>query len=166
VATAPPLVDMLRRRRSLHGAVAGPWEAWLALRGMRTLAVRLERAQSNAAELARRLQSHHRVERVRYPGLADDPGHVRAAEQMRGFGTIVAFDVTGGAGAAEAVAGATTLATAATSLGGVETLIERRGRWPGESDLPPGLLRLSVGIEDIEDLWRDLDAALAVTASP
>jgi cystathionine gamma-synthase len=124
----------------------------------------VERAQANAGELARRLAKHPHVETVRYPGLPDHPGHALACRQMRGFGTMVAFDVAGGAVAAEAVVGAVRLATAGTSLGGVETLIERRGRWAGEQGLPPGLLRMSVGIEDVEDLWRDLDMALQVAA--
>jgi len=158
------LVESLAVRRSLHGAIAGPWEAWLVLRGVRTLSVRVERAQANAGELARRLAKHPHVETVRYPGLPDHPGHALACRQMRGFGTMVAFDVAGGAVAAEAVVGAVRLATAGTSLGGVETLIERRGRWAGEQGLPPGLLRMSVGIEDVEDLWRDLDMALQVAA--
>jgi cystathionine gamma-synthase len=127
---------------------------------MRTLSVRLDRAQANAAELARRLAGHRAVTAVRYPGLPGHPGHAVAARQMRGFGTMIAFEVVGGAGAAEQVTRAVRLATAGTSLGGVETLLERRGRWIGEHALPPGLLRLSVGIEDVEDLWRDLDAAL------
>jgi cystathionine gamma-synthase len=160
VSARADLVAALETRRSLHGAIAGPWEAWLVLRGMRTLSVRLDRAQANAAELATRLAGHPAVEVVRYPGLPDHPGHHLAARQMRGFGSMVAFEVTGGAAAAESVAAAVRLVTAATSLGGVETLIERRGRWSGEDALPPGLLRLSVGIEDVDDLWRDLDAAV------
>jgi cystathionine gamma-synthase len=162
VSARADVLAALETQRSLHGAIAGPWEAWLVLRGMRTLAVRLDRAQANAAELARRLGGHPAVSAVRYPGLAHHPGHHLAARQMRGFGTMVAFDVTGGAAAGEAVTDAVRLATAGTSLGGVETLIERRARWSGEQGLPPGLLRLSVGIEDVEDLWRDLDGALRV----
>lgn len=150
----------LAGRRSLHGAVPGPWEAWLALRGLRTLALRVERSGANAAELARRLSDHPAVEAVRYPGLPDHPGHALAAAQMTGFGAMVAFDVKGGAPAADAVTARLRLMTVATSLGGVETLIERRGRWEGEGGLPPGLLRMSVGIEDVEDLWSDLDRAL------
>ncbi|HET9075551.1 MAG TPA: aminotransferase class I/II-fold pyridoxal phosphate-dependent enzyme [Acidimicrobiales bacterium] len=149
------------RRRSLHGAIPGPWEAWLVLRGVRTLALRAERAGANAAELAARLAGHPAVETVRYPGLAGHPGHDLAARQMRGFGAMVAFDVRGGAEAAEAAVARLGLLTVATSLGGVETLIERRGRWEGEDGLPPGLLRMSVGIEDVEDLWADLDQALS-----
>ncbi|MDQ2727444.1 MAG: aminotransferase class I/II-fold pyridoxal phosphate-dependent enzyme [Actinomycetota bacterium] len=156
------VVELMQTRRSLHGAALGPWEAWLTLRGIRTLSVRLERSQANAAALAERLVNHPGVGQVRYPGLVTDPGHQLATRQMRGYGAIVSFDVRGGAGPAEAVVEATRLITAGTSLGGVESLIERRGRLQGEESLPPGLLRLSVGIEDVEDLWSDLDAALAV----
>jgi cystathionine gamma-synthase len=120
-------------------------ETWLALRGMRTLHLRVERATDTAGELAGRLEGHAAVERVRYPG----------------FGAIVSIEVAGGADAAERVAAATRLWTHATSLGGVESQVERRRRHPGEPDtVPEGLLRLSVGIEDVEDLWRDLDQAL------
>ena len=162
VTSRPDVLDLLTRRRSLHGAVPGPWEVWLALRGMRTLALRVERACANAFELARRLGEHPGVECVRYPGLSSHPGHAVAARQMKAFGSIVSFDVAGGADAAEDVVGRLRIMTAATSLGGVETMIERRGRWEGEQGLPAGLLRLSVGIEDVEDLWRDLDGALRV----
>lgn len=154
----------LTRRRSLHGAIPGPWEAWLTLRGLRTLALRVERAGSNAAELARRLSGHPAVEMVRYPGLPDDPGHDLASRQMCGFGAMVSFDVRGGAAAADAAVARLRLLTAATSLGGVETIIERRARWEGEDALPPGLLRMSVGIEAVEDLWADLDSALSAGA--
>lgn len=165
VCTArPEVIDLLRTRRSLHGAVLGPWEAWLTLRGLRTLGVRLERAQRNSQVLAERLSVHDAVTAVRYPGLAADPGHERATSQMRGYGAMVSFDVAGGQAAAEAVALGCRLVSAGTSLGGVESLIERRGRWEGEGGLPPGLLRLSVGIEDVEDLWDDLDAALTAAA--
>lgn len=156
----PATVAAIRYRRELYGAVAGPVEVFLALRGLRTLAVRLERAQSNAMELARRLSEHPAVERVRYPGLPGDPGHELAARQMRGFGGMMAFEVRGGAEAADRVARSVELITFATSLGGVESLIERRARWPGETAAPPNLLRFSVGIEHVEDLWRDLDRAL------
>ena len=154
----------LARRRSLHGAIPGPLEAWLTLRGLRTLALRVDRAGSNAAELARRLSDHPGVEVVRYPGLPSDPGHELASRQMCGFGAMVSFDVGGGAPAADAVVSRLRLLTVATSLGGVETIIERRGRWQGEESLPPGLLRMSVGIEDVEDLWADLDSALSAGA--
>jgi cystathionine gamma-synthase len=161
VARRSELVDALTTRRSLHGAVPGPWEAWLVLRGLRTLAVRLDRSQANAAELAARLAGHPGVSNVRYPGLASHPGHEVAKRQMNGFGTMVSFDVNGGADAAEAVVSRLRLVTAGTSLGGVETLIERRGRWAGEGKVPAGLLRMSVGIEDVDDLWGDLKQALA-----
>lgn len=159
------LMDQLRHRREMYGAIPGPMEAFLALRGVRTLPLRLERAQRNAGELARRLKGHPRVSRVRYPGLADDPGHERAARQMKGFGAMVSFEVRGGAEAAETVCAAVRVLTHGTSLGGIETLIERRSKWRGEERTPPDLLRMSVGCEDVEDLWRDLDRALAASAS-
>jgi len=160
IARDPAVARALWQRRSLHGAVPGPLEAWLALRGVRTLAVRLDRAQANAAELARRLAVHPAVERVRYPGLPEHPGHELAVKQMRGFGVMVAFEVRGGAEAAEEVCNRVRVCVHATSLGGVETLIERRGKWAGEDYLPPALVRLSVGIEDVEDLWADLGGTL------
>ena len=156
------LCAALRRRRSLHGAIPGPMESFLALRGLRTLAVRLDRGQANAGELARRLRDHPSVERVRYPGRPDDPGHDRAARQMTGFGAVLAFEVRGGAEAAEAVARSVRVMVHATSLGGVETTLERRHRWPGEGSTPPSLLRLSAGCEDVEDLWDDLARAIRI----
>ncbi|MCQ2002016.1 trans-sulfuration enzyme family protein [Arthrobacter zhaoxinii] len=161
VTSDPDLRDRLLRYRSLHGAVAGPFEVWLALRGLRTLALRMERSQATAMDLARRLQTLPQVEHVRYPGLPEDPGHARAAAQMSGFGSILCIEVAGGAAAAEKVADAVELWLPATSLGGVESLIERRRRQPGEPHtVPEGLLRLSVGIENVEDLWGDLEQAL------
>ncbi|TAK70642.1 MAG: aminotransferase class I/II-fold pyridoxal phosphate-dependent enzyme [Actinomycetota bacterium] len=161
------LADRLRQRRSLLGAVAGPVEAWLALRGLRTLALRMERAQQTAGLLARRLLEHPAVGQVRYPGLPTDPGHAVAARQMTGFGAMVAFDVLGDAVAAQAVCSRTRIWSDATSLGGVESTLERRARWATESsDVPPSLIRLSVGCEDPEDLWRDLTEALAVVPAP
>ena len=167
VSRRDDVLGALSTRRSLHGAIAGPWEAWLGLRGMRTLAVRLDRSQRNAGELALRLAGHPRVRRVLYPGLPDHPGHELASRQMSGFGTMIAFEVaTAGADSAsaaavaEAVVRGVRLLTPATSLGGVETLLERRGRWEAEAHLPPALIRLSVGIEDVEDIWSDLDHAL------
>ena len=160
----------LTTRRSLHGAIAGPWEAWLGLRGMRTLAVRLDRSQRSAGELAVRLAGHPGVGRVLYPGLPDHPGHELARRQMAGFGSMIAFEVAGGGtpesaiDAAEGVVDAVRLLTPGTSLGGVESLLERRGRWEREGHLPPGLIRLSVGIEDVEDIWSDLDQALRTVA--
>ncbi len=160
VTRRPDVLEQLTRRRSLHGAIAGPWEAWLALRGIRTLSLRVERAAANAAVLAERLAAHPRVVAVRYPGRPDDPSHEVARRQMAGFGSMVSFETTGGAQETEELLGRLRLLTVATSLGGVETLIERRGRWQGEQALPPSLVRMSVGIEDVEDLWRDLEQAL------
>jgi cystathionine gamma-synthase len=155
------LCERLRAHRRLTGSIAGPSEVWLALRGVRTLALRIERAQSSAAELARRLQDHPAVARVRHPSLPDDPGHERAARQMSGFGAVLAIEVHGGAAAAEAVAAATSVWVHTTSLGGVESTLERRRRHAAEAPtVPESLLRLSVGIEDVEDLWTDLDRAL------
>jgi cystathionine gamma-synthase len=161
-AAGSPWCDQLRRHRSARGAIPGPMEAYLALRGIRTLPVRLERATDNAAELAARLAEHPQVTRVRYPGRPDDPWHERAAAQMDGFGSMVAFEVAGGAAAAEALACSTRVIVHATSLGGIETTIERRARWPGEERTPPSLLRLSAGCEDVEDLWADLVHAFKV----
>lgn len=145
VAADPADAERIRERRVLLGASPSAFDAFLALRGIRTLAVRVEQAQRNARELAGRLEDHPAVARVRYPG----------------FGTIIAIDVDGSPAQADAVCEATTVWTYATSLGGVESLLERRRRWPLESaTVPESLLRLSVGIEDVEDLWSDLDAAL------
>jgi cystathionine gamma-synthase len=151
----------LLEHRTYHGGIPGPAEAWLALRGIRTLHLRVERSQHNAAVLASRLAGHPALERVHYPGLPDDPGHERALSQMRGFGAVIAIEVRGGPAAADAVCSATQLWVPATSLGGVESTLERRRRWPEESlGVPESLIRLSVGIEDVEDLWADLSAAL------
>jgi cystathionine gamma-synthase len=151
--------DELLELRTLYGAIAGPMESWLALRGLRTLPLRLERAQRNAGEVARRLDAHRLVERVRYPGLADDPGHEVAARQMRGFGAMVCFEVAD-AVLADRVIGALEVIVDATSLGGLETTIDRRSRYSGEEAVPEGLLRLNVGCEHVDDLWSDLERAL------
>ena len=160
VTADPDLAARLATRRRLGGALPGALEAYLALRGLRTMAVRLARSQESAGVLAQRLQAHPAVTRVRYPGLPDDPGHQRAAAQMDGFGAMLAFEVRGGAGPADAVCAAVRIVTSATSLGGVESTMERRGKLAGQEHVPPGLLRLSVGIEHVEDLWDDLDQAL------
>ncbi|MDQ0095686.1 trans-sulfuration enzyme family protein [Paeniglutamicibacter psychrophenolicus] len=159
----PELRTRLHTMRTLHGAIPGPFEAWLTLRGIRTMALRLDRAEANAMELAVRLSSHPAVARVRYPGLPTDPGHQRAAAQLDGFGAILCLEVEGGADAADAMLARLELWTPATSLGGVESLAERRRRHQGEPDtVPENLVRLSVGIENIEDLHADLVAALGV----
>lgn len=155
-----PLLAALRHARELAGATPGALEAFLAVRGARTLAIRLERAQSNAMTLAERLARHPNVALTRYPGLSSHPTHVAARRQLAGFGTIISFDVRGGAAAADAVCAGLQLIQHATSLGAVESTLERRAGIPGQEHLPPALLRLSVGIEAVEDLWRDLDRAL------
>ncbi len=156
----------LIERRALTGAVPGPFEAFLGLRGIRTLALRVERSEANAAELARRLAGHPGVSRVRYPGLPDDPGHELARRQMSGFGAMLAFELDGGADTADGVCAAVRLIANATSLGGVETLIERRARYEAErAHVPASLLRLSVGCEHVEDLWTDLEQALAAAGN-
>lgn len=151
--------------RTMFGAVPGTLEAWLALRGLRTLPLRVERAQATAACLAADLFSREEVKWVRYPGLATDPAHGAAERLLDGAGTMIAFEIEGGIERAEAICEAVELITHAASLGGVETLIERHGRWCSAAHVPSGLLRLSVGCEHPDDLWRDLDRALAATAA-
>jgi cystathionine gamma-synthase len=160
--------EELHDRRTLTGAVPGVLESYLATRGLRTLAVRMERAQANAAELAVRLEAHPRVTRVRYPGLASHPQHAVAARDHAGFGAMIAFEVDGSADDAERVCQALRLINHATSLGGVESLIERRARHEIDAEFgtPPNLLRFSVGIEHVEDLWTDLSAALESVVAP
>lgn len=136
----------LLHHRSSYGSIPGVLESWLAARGVRTLHVRLERSQANAAELVRRLEAHHDVQRVRYPG----------------FGSMICIEVRGGAPTADRLTRGGELWVHATSLGGVESTWERRRRWASEPEtVPDGLVRMSVGIEDVEDLWRDLEQALA-----
>jgi cystathionine gamma-synthase len=159
IAREKALADRLHHRRGLSGATPGALEAFLALRGLRTLALRLDRGQANAAELARRLDQHPAVSRVRYPGLPGDPGHQTAARQMSGFGAVLAFEVAD-APTADRLCDAVHVIVHATSLGGVESSIERRSKLPGQEHVPPGLLRLSVGCEHIDDLWNDLNTAL------
>lgn len=163
VTNDPTLRERLLSHRTLHGAIAGPFEVWLALRGLRTLALRMERSQENAATLAHRLAGHPAVRRVRYPGLPTDPGHERAAAQFNGFGGIISIELDDIA-TADALVAAVRLWLPATSLGGVESLIERRRRQPAEpATVPEELVRLSVGIENVDDLWADLDRALRGT---
>jgi len=155
------VLSQLATRRSLHGATPGALESWLALRGARTLQLRQSRSALSAGVLARRLVEHPKVDKVYYPGLETHPGHMLARRQMSDFGIMVSFEVAGGAEAADKVCAALGLICVATSLGGVETLIERRARWAGEEAIPGGLLRMSVGIEDQADLWADLSQALS-----
>jgi cystathionine gamma-synthase len=161
------LLAALRQSRELTGATPGTLEAFLAVRGARTLALRLERAQHNAMTLAERLSRDTNVTLTRYPGLALHPTHEAARRQLTNFGTIISFDVRGNASTADAVCDGLQLIQHATSLGAVESTMERRAGVPGQQHLPPTLLRLSVGIEAVEDLWADLDRALrnAVTGT-
>jgi cystathionine gamma-synthase len=155
----------LREARELGGATPGALEAYLCLRGLRTLPLRLERAQHNAGILAERLVGHPDVTEVRYPGLASHPQHQRSRETLAGAGFMLTFRVRGGAARADALVDAVTVLTHATSLGGVETTLERRARYPAERGIvPEDLLRVSVGCEHVEDLWGDLEHALASTA--
>jgi len=145
-----------------HGSIPGAFDAFLALRGLRTLAVRLDRAEGSAAELARRLASHPHVANVNYPGLPGDPQRERASRVLpNGSGSMLSFEVAGTVEQTEAFLARLRLLTHATSLGGVESLIERRARYSGDASIVgPTLCRLSVGIENVEDLWVDLDSAL------
>ena len=150
-----------------HGAIPGALEAFLALRGLRTLAVRLDRAEASALEIAGRLASHPRVSRVNYPGLPADPQHEVATRVLPGgSGSMLSFEVAGSVEQTDAVLTGLRLITHATSLGGVESLIERRSRYPGDAGVAaPTLCRLSVGIESVDDLWADLDHALRAALS-
>jgi len=141
VCRDPQTAERLREFRGRSGIVAAPDAAWLLLRGLKTLELRVRRQTETAAELARRLEAHPKVETVRYAG----------------FGGLLSFDV---AGDARKVETSTRLITNATSLGGVESLIETRHRWEGDR-VPENLLRLSVGLEDVEELWADLEQALS-----
>jgi cystathionine gamma-synthase len=161
VAADPAAAERLVDHRHLHGATPGALETYLALRGIRTLPLRIQRAQENARELAGRLEAHPDIERVRYCGLPDDPGHHRMRAFMDGPGGVLAIEPTGGAERAEALCHATELFTHATSFGGVESTLERRKRWSAESDqVPAALVRVNVGCEHVEDLWDDLARAL------
>jgi cystathionine gamma-synthase len=147
-------------RRTVGGVLA-PDPAWLLLRGLRTLHVRLPRQVATAAELARRLAAHPGVEAVHYPGLPSHPEHQLARRQMpSGAGGVLAFELADGP-VADRCEEAVRLVRNATSLGGVETLIERRARIEPEGRVAPGLLRLAVGLEDVDDLWADLAQAIA-----
>ncbi|MGH7086480.1 MAG: trans-sulfuration enzyme family protein [Acetobacteraceae bacterium] len=152
----------VRRTRTMLGQILAPLETHLLIRGMRTLDLRVRAAAANALALAERLAGHPAVAQVLYPGLASHPGHEVAARQMQGgFGAMLSIRTRGGEAAAIATAAGVRLWKRATSLGGVESLIEHRGSIEGpDSPCPPDLLRLSVGIEDLEDLYADLDQAL------
>ncbi len=154
------LAERLVSLRTEIGTVLAPDPSWLLVRGLRTLAVRVARQSATALELSGRLGAHARVATVHYPGLPGDPGHELACRQMRGgFGGLLAFQVAD-AQAAETVERSLHLIHPATSLGGVESLIERRARIEPQGRVPEGLLRLSVGLEHADDLWADLEQAL------
>ncbi|MFW3171058.1 cystathionine gamma-synthase [Geodermatophilus sp. CPCC 206100] len=167
VVSDAELAEQLAFSQNAMGAVAGPFDAWLVLRGLKTLGVRMDRHQANAARVAEFLLGHPAVTGVLYPGLPDHPGHVIAARQMSGFGGMLSFRLAGGEDAALRVCERAEVFTLAESLGGVESLIEHPGRMTHASaagsplEVPGDLVRLSVGIEDAEDLLADLEQALA-----
>lgn len=158
--TSDGLHEALNRSRVVTGATPGALEAYLAVRGARTLALRLDAAQHNAQLVAEFLDGHASIASVRYPGLLSHPQHDLAAAQLGGFGTIVTFD-TGSGATATALCESTRLIHHATSLGAVESTMERRAANAGQEHLPPGLIRLSVGVESADDLVADLDRALS-----
>jgi cystathionine gamma-synthase len=160
--TADPFWQRIAQTRAAQGGILGPLEAYLLLRGLRTLHVRAAAQAASAAELARRLAGHPHVAGVLYPGLPEHPGHTVAARQMEGgFGFMLSIRVAGGEGAAIGTAAEVGLWKRATSLGGVESLIEHRASVEGpNTPCPPDLLRLSVGLEDAGDLFDDIDGAL------
>ncbi len=163
VCSDPDLAAQFRSYRELGGAIPGPMEAWLALRGLRTLDVRLRRAHENAAVIASRLAKRDDVQ-VIWPGLPSHPDFDLAARQMDIITPIIGMVPDGGVERADAICAATRLWTHATSLGGVESTLERRSRHAAESPaLDPALIRLSVGIETADDLWTDLASALDAT---
>jgi cystathionine gamma-synthase len=158
----PALNVRLEQARRYGGAIAGPFEAWLALRGLRTFSLRMKKSQENAMDLAQRLEKHPAISRVRYPGLASDPFHERAKSFMKGFGAVVSFEVKATVEQIDLMCNSAKLITNATSLGGVESLWERRRRWKTESEtIPENLIRFSVGIENADDLWADIQSAMA-----
>jgi cystathionine gamma-synthase len=155
------LYGRLEQSRRYGGAIAGPFEAWIALRGLRTFAIRMQRSQENAMELANRLSKDSRISKVRYPGLATDSYHVLAKSFMKGFGAMISFDVKASVEQVDLMCNSSKLITNATSLGGVESIWERRRRWATESvSVPENLIRFSVGIENVDDLWADIQQAL------
>ena len=160
------LAERLAWSQNAIGAVAGPFDSWLVLRGLKTLAVRMDRHCANARAVAAWLADHPAVVEVYYPGLASHPGHDLAAKQMRDFGGMISFRVAAGEQAAVDMCGRTSIFTLGESLGGVESLIEHPGRMTHQSvsgtalEVPSDLVRLSVGIENVDDLVADLDRAL------
>ena len=160
IVRSDDLRDELYQRRLLNGGVIGSLEAFLTLRGMRTLHLRMERALENAEQLAHRLKAHPNVAKVRYPGLQDVPNNTIASTFMNGYGAVLSFETTDGGAQATRACETVKVIHHATSLGGVETTMERRSVIPGQENIPPSLIRMSVGCEEFDDLWADLDAAL------
>ncbi len=153
------IFERIEQARRYGGAIPGPFEAWIALRGLRTFALRMQRSQENAMELAKRLEKDPRVLKVRYPGLASDPYHERAKSFMKGFGAMISFEVNADIAQIDKMCNSSSLITNATSLGGVESIWERRRRWATESHtIPENLIRFSVGIENVDDLWSDIQS--------
>lgn len=153
------IFERVEQARRYGGAIPGPFEAWIALRGLRTFALRMQRSQENAMELAKRLEKDPRVLKVRYPGLASDPYHERAKSFMKGFGAMISFEVKADIAQIDKMCNSSNLITNATSLGGVESIWERRRRWATESHtIPENLIRFSVGIENVDDLWSDIQS--------
>jgi len=155
------LRERMEHQRARIGTQPDGFSCWLARRGMQTLPLRVRRQSESALRIATELHAHPKVGRVYYPGLPDDPGHEVASRQMcGGFGGMLSFVVAGGKAAANRLTELTEVWVPATSLGSVESLIERRSRWDGDEVVDPALLRLSTGIEDPDDLWNDLAQAL------
>lgn len=160
-AKDPELAQQLRGRRTLQGTLPGSLETYLALRGIRTLNLRYDRAEQNALELAKRLEKHPAIDYVLYPGLTSHKHHTRHTNQATGGGQVVCAVIKGSADQTELVCNSVKIWAHATSLGGVESTLERRRRWPAEPvATPESLIRMSVGIENVEDLWADLSSAL------
>jgi cystathionine gamma-synthase len=155
------LADAVLSWRTDGGAIPGPFESWLVLRGLKTLPLRIERASASALAVASFLAGHPRVTAVHYPGLSPSPAAVR--QLPRGFGPLLSFELSGTAADADAVVGAARLIVPATSFGGVESSWERRARWPAET-APDTLIRMSCGVEPAADLLADLGAALEAGA--
>jgi len=162
VSRDPELLAALRAWRSSGGGIPGPFEAWLALRGLKTLPLRMARQSHSALAIARHLAGHPRVAAVHYPGTGKAESEVARRQMPDGFGPLLSFEVTpGSAEAADKVVARSRLILPATSFGGVESTWERRARWPAET-APAGLIRLSVGVEPAADLITDIDQALEV----
>ena len=166
VVTDAELGEQLAYHQNAMGAIAGPFDSWLVMRGIKTLGVRMDRHNDNAAKIVELLEGHTSVGQVFYPGLASHPNHEVAKKQMRGFGGMVSFRVKAGEQAALDICAKTTIFTLGESLGGVESLIEHPGRMTHASvsgsplEVPNDLVRLSVGIEEADDLLADLEKAL------